>query len=137
MIPSTGPDLATITILVLTTSQDQAQTLLFTVVIATLLLSSYARTLATEREQLTLISYGIMKRSLILTHYLRGMLLSTIGILPLELIRTVLNTGHLPSLMTPPLTPFSGAIILMGAAFYTIPFVLRLETRQFRGQLKS
>jgi hypothetical protein len=84
-----------------------------------------------EREELALIAYGGSAAQIELRYFLRGGIITTIGLLPLVL-RILLNvTPLLPSLSA--LT----ALILLGGLTYAIPALRRTRSLSFVEQYKG
>jgi hypothetical protein len=97
----------------------------------TLLLASYTQTLLVEREQLALFSYGVTKKQLGLVHYVRGLLIATIGILPFQLY-SFISVHHFTSVWITLLPT-----IAISGLFYLLPLAFRLRSPQFVSLLKN
>ena len=130
ILPRKPTDLIALTILLTAGFQGQSLSLVL-IVSMTLLLASYAQTILTEPEQLALYSYGVTKKQLALVHYVKGLLIATIGTLPF----------YLPALMSSYRSPSIWTILLptlvISGIFYLLPFAFRLRSTQFVGLLKN
>ncbi|HZD12473.1 MAG TPA: hypothetical protein VE177_03025, partial [Candidatus Binatus sp.] len=73
-MPTTTPDLATMSILFIAGIQTQQRLLMIPLACATLLLSSFSQIDATERNQLAFITYGFSRRKLNLGQFVKGLM---------------------------------------------------------------
>jgi len=107
--------------------------LLFFIPIAsmTLLLASYTQAILAEREQLALFSYGVTKKQLALVHYVRGVLIVSIGTFPFQLYPLI--SGHQVNSVWITLVP----TLAISGLFYLLPLIFRLRSSQFVGLLKN
>jgi hypothetical protein len=129
VLPSKPTDL--IALMIMFTAGFQRDSLAFIPISSmTLLLASYAQTLLSEREQLALFSYGVTKKQLGLVHYVRGLLIATIGILPFQLYAFI-SVHFTPIWIT--LLP----TIAISGLFYLLPLAFRLRSPQFVSLLKN
>ncbi|HYY91711.1 MAG TPA: hypothetical protein VE955_06960 [Candidatus Dormibacteraeota bacterium] len=84
-----------------------------------------------EREELALIAYGGSATQIELRYFLRGGIITTIGLLPLVLRILLDLTRVLPSLLG------LAALIILGALTYAIPALRRTRSLSFVEQYKG
>ena len=97
----------------------------------TLLLSSFSQIEATERDQLTFLTYGFSRRKLGIGQFLKGLMISTIGILPVQALGTAALANREGDMIV------TSSSIVLAAFCYSIPFVRRLRSNRFVNLLKS
>jgi len=112
-------------------SKIDASWILFLLIPSTSALAALSNSSSREREELALFAYGGSARQIAMRYFLRGSIITTIGLLPL--LVSVLTSS--PSLSTGLITVI--AVILVGGLAYAAPALRRIRSSNFVEQYKG